>query len=265
MFWLPQRLLDPSFVPPNVTWVDLQIFASFLLDKETLYPLVYVSLVGQRLRSCNALERYNLHSPALQTSTFEKIKMLTEECCIAKAMPPRVDRAVGLCERERKMTMFWTQAGLRPSSVESIMPYFAHEAPNLSGWIKIRVPAVKFCPSDTEIFYVYVPKDVWFPEIFPVSRLELQKLTARLGTTCYGPRRALALWLRLRAVELKIIKDNPSQKDKDRYDRFVQKVNAHLGWEQGSKMWTQEYTADVTDFVDFKFMIHPLLVQWFTE
>eukprot|EP00392_Amoebophrya_sp_AT5.2_P003948 g3953.t1 len=234
----------------------------WLIDCEYQAPLHYMSLVGDRLRELNLLEKANPHAQNLMTKAFERVKKLVFENSPVKAVPPNLTKVSTLSPRHKATFAFWQQTGLRPVSLVEVRADMVEIQP-LSQYAKTKVPKIKVDALPGEIFSIKVPLPVYKKEMLPITKSDVTIIAMALGTTGYGPRRALAIWARLYMCELGIHDSSTDPTQKNRYLNYKTTVDEHLGWVAGSDMWTAEYSKDAWQWRDTAFAIHPLTANWF--
>eukprot|EP00392_Amoebophrya_sp_AT5.2_P017269 g17599.t1 len=210
---------------PNIMRSEVQQFGIFLLDCDYKNPEHYVSLVGQRLRSINALERGNMMAHALMNQTINRLKRLGVEWSKHGAFPPDLTACEHLSNRHKMIFEFWMATGLRPKSLQSIRADLAYRQ----------------CGSQED----------------------LVKITKTLNTSLYGPRRALAIYLRLRTCELGVKAILPGGKANPTFLAMKAEVNRWMGWSKTSNMWETVYAVDAWDWKHTGFQIHPLVRSYF--
>lgn len=265
---------------PNVTWTQLQKFGEFLADAEYRNPSHYVSAVGQRLRSINALDRYNPLSCCLMKQTFQRLNKLASDFSQKRAVPPNTAKMNLLTAREKMTFATWQQSGLRPKSMLELRRDMVYEEQD-SAFVRIIVPVVKVDPEPGEFFAVWIPKDCFDINTLPFTCQDLHSIAGKLGTTTYGVRRALAIWLRLLlmnlGIEPKIQDANHGKAHKfsvgacakwvanPKFEMFKTKVCAHLGWSKNSTTWEDVYSSDALQYLNTEFAISPLMRSWFCK
>eukprot|EP00392_Amoebophrya_sp_AT5.2_P013117 g13228.t1 len=247
---------------PNVKWSTLQRYGEFLADCEHRNPENYASLVGGRLREVNALERGNVHATALMTQTFGRLAKMMEDRLPSKANPPDLARISSLTNREQRIFAFWSQTGLRPRSMESVRADMIHEEPFLPSFTRVMAPAIKIAPKQGETFAVWIPTDCVDKSIFPIKESELNSIARKLNTTGYGPRRAMAIYLKLLQGTLGITNKMSDGSPSPRLERYKSLVDAHTGWSAGSKMWEKEYSIDCWSYQETDFAVSGRLKEW---
>eukprot|EP00392_Amoebophrya_sp_AT5.2_P006327 g6338.t1 len=232
---------------------------SYLLDCGYLNPDAYVSVVGMRLRALNVLEQHNPHASVLMAQTFARLGALMLDHDSTKALPPNLSLAYKLTARERAIFSLWMQSGLRPRSLLHVRPDMI-KRDQMSPWAEVAVPVVKVDPKPGEVFKIFVPAALVHEHLLPFTISDLAGICKTLGTTLYGPRRALALWFRIRAAELGIYpKLEDGKSDNPAHVIFKCAVCTHMGWTPTSTMWEDEYTIDVFQHQYKSFHIHPLM------
>eukprot|EP00392_Amoebophrya_sp_AT5.2_P005051 g5060.t1 len=222
---------------PNVSWNEMQKCAMWLLDCDYKNPQHYMSTVGQRLRSLNALERENPHASAMMTSAFEKVKKLIVEASAQKAVPPNITRISELSTRHKKIFALWMQTGLRPASIVAIRDDMVETYEN-SNYVTLKA--------------------VYKKECLPITKKDISEIAKTLGATTYGPRRGLAIWCRLHACEKGITPNSTNANTKQRFEDYRAEVGQHMGWMPRSNMWLDEYATDAFQWIHTPFAIHPL-------
>eukprot|EP00392_Amoebophrya_sp_AT5.2_P017390 g17740.t1 len=245
---------------PIVTWATLQSFGMFLIDHGYQTPLGYISVASQRLRELNVLDRENPHSSQIQTQTFERLKAVLADMDPTKAVPPTVAKVELLTKREQQAFSFWMSSGLRPQSMAHVRPDLIFGQQPVSDWVKVLVPVVKVNAKPGEFFAIFVPADCYDARMLPIEKSELASLCRRAGTTTYGPRRALAIFLRLAQVHQQIL----PRKECPRFRKFKERVQAHMGWSPSSDMWEEEYSKDALLYLRHTFAVHRKLKEWLT-
>ncbi len=88
-------------------------------------------------------------------------------------------------------------------------------------------------------------------------------LCRKLGTTPYGVRRSLAMWLRFRSLECGATPAGDELAMK-KFEVFKRKVTNHFGWSESSLMWEETYSVDCLKYINHKFYVHPDIQWWFT-
>ena len=249
---------------PNVLWSSLQLFGHWLYDREIQHPQAYVSLVAQRLRSLAALERHNSQAGQLQQLTFNNLNSYRQQFRPCRAVPPNTDRLSSLTPREQKIFGMWSGTGLRKDSFISIRPELTSLVMPEGKFVKCQVPSVKSIPDPGMPFFVYIPEPMFEPGVFPVDEYECDQIARKLGTTAHGIRRALAIYLRRRAVELGLFPTVDGKPSKQ-YLNFMKKVNACFAWTENSYMWTEVYAQDAIHYINAKFMIHEYIDEYFVR
>eukprot|EP00392_Amoebophrya_sp_AT5.2_P013731 g13860.t1 len=248
---------------PSVKWSTLQIYGEYLADCEYRNPENYISLVGGRLREINALERGNVRATVLMTQTFSRMARLMEDRLPQKAIPPNLAKLDLLTRREKQTFVFWTQCGLRPKSMTQVRSDMIHEEPMMGAFTRVMVPSIKIAPKQGETFAVWVPSDCLAKSMFPVDENELNRIAQKLGATGYGPRRALAIYLKLfqgmLGIQVRDLDGNVSH----RFTRYKSLVDTHMGWTEGSNMWEKEYSVDCWSYQQSRFAISAKLKSWF--
>eukprot|EP00392_Amoebophrya_sp_AT5.2_P010517 g10581.t1 len=265
---LKETLFDPNSIKtkeqcqalrdghPNVLWAQLQLFGQWLYEKEIQTPKACVALVAQRLRSLNALERFNPQSGHLQTLTFKALETYGERFEPCRAMPPDTAKVNRLSRREQVLFTIWMATGLRKESMASIRNDLIQLVTPEKKFMQAIIPAIKSVPVPGETFSVYFPAKLYSEGIFPVEPLELDKIAMTLGTTSHGVRRALAIYLRRRAAE---VGATPGTRE---YAIFKKRVCDSFAWTQNSLMWEGVYSLDVIKYVNTTFMVHPDVDAW---
>eukprot|EP00392_Amoebophrya_sp_AT5.2_P012059 g12153.t1 len=268
LFWEP-RLIDTQHkcdllrhTHPNVLWSQLQIFGHWLYEKEIQLPQGCVSLVAQRLRSLCALERGNSQADQLQQLTFNNLNSYRQQFLPHRAVPPSLDLLHTLSKREQSLFCQWAGTGLRKDSFASIRVELASTVLPEKRFIACQIPSIKSIPEPGVPFHAFIPRELFGASVFPTSTTELDIIARKLATTSHGIRRALAIWVRRRALERGVPpmikgKKNPA------YEELAQRVNSSFGWTQKSTMWTDIYALDSVNFLNTHFMVHEHIEGYF--
>eukprot|EP00392_Amoebophrya_sp_AT5.2_P001670 g1672.t1 len=179
-----------------------------------------------------------------------------------RAIPPDLDKLMRLTPREQRIFTMWSGTALRKDSFVSIRTELCSIVQPEAKFIKCQVPSVKSIPLPGQPFFVYIPQSIFRPEVFPVSEYECDQIARKLGTTSHGIRRAMAIYLRRRAVELGLA-PRINGEESNAYKNFMKKVNELFAWTTGSYMWTEVYAVDAIHYVNAKFMVRPEIDAYF--
>eukprot|EP00392_Amoebophrya_sp_AT5.2_P006235 g6245.t1 len=279
MFWTKNNMPKAFFEPdkyhsraqadwlrakrPNVLWAEVQAFGCYLLDCDYSHPEHYASLVGQRLRGLNALERGNTMAQSLMSqTTIYRLKRLGVEWSRHGAFPPNLSFYERLSLRQKRIFELWMATGLRPRSLMSLRNELVEQTEG-SQMCTLRVPFIKINPTPGEMFIARVPKAVFSTDILPITRSDLEGIAKTLGASLYGPRRALAIYLRLRVAELGVKPLLPDGKVDPVFVGYKREVCKWMGWSATSTMWEKVYSADAFEWRKSGFQIHPLVRSYF--
>eukprot|EP00392_Amoebophrya_sp_AT5.2_P012426 g12529.t1 len=238
------------------------LFGMFLFDRDIGCPEAYISTVSQRLRSLNALERGNAQAGQLQSLTFDNLNRYSQLFEPIRAMPPDLTRLPLLELREQRTFGMWSITGLRKCSFSSIRKDCLTVSED-QRFVKAMIPSIKSLPVPGEYFYAYIPKDIFFADVFPVTPMELDTVAHKLHTTSHGVRRALALQLRRRCAEIGLRPDPEGRHSKE-YLVYRQKVSDLFGWTCNSTMWEEVYSKDIAIHRNANFSMHPAVDRYFT-
>eukprot|EP00392_Amoebophrya_sp_AT5.2_P014674 g14835.t1 len=198
----------------------------------------------------------------LQSYTYDNLSRYAKLYAPTRANPPDLSKLPLLTVNEQKIYVMWASTGLRKSSFASVRLDLAQMTDDRQ-FVRITVPSVKAVPVPGETFSTFIPRAIFFSEVFPVSETQLDIIARKMGTTSHGVRRALALYLRRRAAELGPMprEDGTSSVE---CQTFKNKVNYFFGWTHGSTMWEEHYSTDVVNFVNCDFTARPAIDKWFT-
>eukprot|EP00392_Amoebophrya_sp_AT5.2_P005596 g5605.t1 len=202
---------------------------------------------------------------ALMSQTMNRLKKLSPEWSSEGAHPPDLTRFDKLSYRHQRIFEFWQATGLGPRSLKALRTELITSQFG-SDFVQIRVPVIKINPTPGEMFVAKAPKATYDPSFLPITDDDTRVITSTLNATLYGPRRALAICLRLHAVGLDITPKLQSGKISPQFVNFAQQVSAWMGWSRTSKMWTSVYSEDaLSTWSKTTFMVHPLVRALFTN
>eukprot|EP00392_Amoebophrya_sp_AT5.2_P003765 g3770.t1 len=198
----------------------------------------------------------------LQTLTYDNLNRYSQLFEPVRAMPPDLNLLPNLTPDERSIFKVWSCTGLRKISFASIRRDCVQISDD-KRFIKAMIPCIKSLPVPGEHFFVYIPRSIYAPHVFPVGPLILDTIAHKLRTTSHGVRRALALYLRRRCAEVGIFPDEYGLHSKECLT-FRQKVNHLFGWTIHSTMWEDVYSKDIALHRNAKFAIHEDIDHYFT-
>eukprot|EP00392_Amoebophrya_sp_AT5.2_P007408 g7422.t1 len=198
----------------------------------------------------------------LQTLTFDNLTRCKTKFTPEKAAPPDLSRVTGLTLREQAIFGMWTCTGLRKDSFCSIRADMVHLVCPECKFVRATVPCIKSIPTPGEVFYVFIPADVFYIDVFPVEKEECDRIALKLNTTSHGVRRALALYLRRLAGEVGLM-PSPDLAESKQCLKYKKKISEFFGWSDSSSQWITEYSRDVVLHLNTAFWVRPLVEQWF--
>eukprot|EP00392_Amoebophrya_sp_AT5.2_P008743 g8771.t1 len=198
----------------------------------------------------------------LQSLTFDNLNRYSQLFEPARANPPDLTRVPLLALREQRIFGMWSVTGLRKCSFASIRKDCLTTSED-QRFVKAMIPPIKSLPVPGEHFFAYIPKDIFFQDVFPVTPMELDAIAHKLHTTSHGVRRALALQLRRRCAEVGLYPDPDGRHSKE-YLAYRQKVSDLFGWTCNSVMWEEVYSKDIAIHRSAKFSMRPEVDKYFT-
>eukprot|EP00392_Amoebophrya_sp_AT5.2_P005043 g5052.t1 len=198
----------------------------------------------------------------LQSLTFDNLNRYSQLFEPIRAMPPDLTRLPLLELREQRIFGMWSITGLRKCSLSSIRKDCLTVSED-QRFVKAMIPSIKSLPVPGEYFYAYIPKDIFYNDVFPVTPMELDAIAHKLHTTSHGVRRALALQLRRRCAEIGLRPDPDSRHSKE-YLVYRQKVSDLFGWTCSSTMWEDVYSKDIAIHRNATFSMRPAVDRYFT-
>eukprot|EP00392_Amoebophrya_sp_AT5.2_P000245 g245.t1 len=201
-----------------------------LLKLQKLCGLCIFSMFSRKHKRNIPVTQGNTMAHALMSQTMNRLKKLGVEWSKRGAFPPNLTGYEKLTEREKRIFEFWMATGLRPKG---------------------------------EMFRARAPASTFSASILPITREELNKITKKLQTSLYGPRRALAIYLRLRISELGVRPLTKEGKASPAFLRYKQEVNKWMGWSPNSSMWEKVYAVDCWKWKRAGFQVHSLVRSYF--
>ncbi|CAD7964842.1 unnamed protein product [Amoebophrya sp. A120] len=258
-----KQVQDIQNAHPDIKFSDVLDFADYLVQHGYKDVKACVSLVCQRLRSLHGLERKQPWRQQCQSQTYETLKRMQRQYTRTRACPPSFPETAKLSVRHQKIFVMWWTSGLRPISFESISGQKALPSSKIPGHVMAHARDVKVDESPGELNMVHLPAGIFFPDVLPASRSDLEHIAATLKTNPYGIRRGLAIALRLRSMMLGYLPGGTPQQ-RAQYAAYKEKVNSWFLWSPNSTEWERDYSVDAELYLRHRFDLHPATQAHFT-